>query len=47
MLKLKKLKDDVRTISDELERARTEARQAQEDKRELEYRSRAIAGLWK
>jgi hypothetical protein len=46
-VEIEKLKDDVRQTSDELERARSEARQAAEDKRELEYRSRAIAGLWK
>jgi len=44
---ISKLRDDVRTLSDELERARSDARVASDDKRELEDRARAIAGLWK
>jgi len=41
------LKDDVRTLADELERARADARAASDEKRELEERARAIAGLWR
>jgi hypothetical protein len=37
----------VRTMADELERSRSEARSATDEKRELEDRARAIAGLWR
>mgnify|MGYP003573303597 CR=1 FL=1 len=46
-VEIEKLKDDVRVRANELERARAEARSAAEEKRELEDRARAIAGLWK
>jgi len=44
---ISKLKDDVRTLADELERSRADARAAGDEKRELEERARAIAGLWR
>jgi len=44
---ISKLKDDVRTLADELERARADARAAADEKRELEERAKAVAGLWR
>jgi len=46
-VEISKLRDDIRTLTDELERARNEARQAMEDKKDLEERARAVAGLWR
>jgi len=46
-VEISKLKADVRTMADELERSRAESRSASDEKRELEDRARAIAGLWR
>jgi len=47
VVEISKLRDDIRTLSEELDRARNEARVALEEKRELEERARAVAGLWR
>jgi len=40
------LRDEARNLSEELERAKGEARLASEEKQDLEERARAVAGLW-
>jgi len=40
------LRDEVKVLSDELQRAKAEARQASEERQELEERAKAVAGLW-
>jgi len=40
------LRDEVKILSDELQRAKAEARQATEELQDLEDRSRAAAGVW-
>jgi len=46
-VELSKLKDDQRSLTEELDRAKNEAKQLLEEKRELEEKARAVAGILK
>jgi len=39
------LRDEVKILADELQRAKNEARQAAEERQDLEERAKAVAGL--
>jgi len=45
-VEINKLRDEVKILSDELQRAKAEARQATEERQDLEDRARAAAGVW-
>jgi len=46
-VEISKFRDDIRSLTEELERSRSTAKQALEEKRELEERARAVSGLWR
>jgi len=46
-VEISKLKDDLRTFTDDLDRSKGDLKQAFEEKRELEDRAKSVSGLWK
>jgi len=44
-VEIAKLRDEARTLAEELQRAKAEARTAAEEKQDLEERARQVAGM--
>jgi len=46
-VEISKLKDELRSFTEGLDRAKIDLKQALEEKRDLEDRAKAVSGLWK